>query len=767
MAQTPFDWFRKNSKVAVISLGVLCIMAFVVADPLMQWMNSAMGGPGSGRRGGEVAVTWQGGELTERELAGLIFKRQVLTSFISSVYREGTLKAMEEGLPADLPTTVEPLNLPTTREQNVEQSVLQSKIYADAARKAGMVVGDEMIQDYLEQLGRDRVSPSQMKEIIRNMQVGRGGGGVSAEFVFDIVRQELLARSYSSSFAYNRATMSPLENWQNWLKANDRVAIESAALPATDFLNEAPEPTDAEIKAYFEEYKNALPGDVMVQNTRLPSPTPAFQSPDMAQLQYVKTSFQEAEEEAQGEVTEEEIAEYYEKNKEYFPKSELDLSDATDESSETEEADQQEPETDPAHGQDADETTAKPDESESGGLTKKSPFRLVAAEVEDESQDAAETTGDDDSPAEGANGALDEFLSTPDEMNEDGPSEAPADDTADADDEKEEVEYQTLDEAREAIREQLARQKAAEKLQTKLSDLRDILMGDYETYATKRIVAEAENRAIPTPPAALADFEKLAKENGLEYGQTELLPLEELNQTDAGKLIQPDDSLGRYMPISVQALRPNGLELYEPTIASDADLNLYLVQKIKHVKQSTPKLAEVRDKVIEAWKKEKAGELALKRAQELAKRANDQGESLDELFAGDSSAEVVESELFSWLTPSIAPSGLYFLKLDNPGTVEHAGPDFMEAVFSLGPNEVGAALDYDKTHAYVFRVVQRENSQQELREQFLRAWNRWEGLRSVRQDHVRDTDRAVYESVLGGELPDWKRPPDEDPEEAA
>ena len=61
-----------------------------------------------------------------------------------------------------------PLRLPTKYEEGVETDVVQSQVFARAARDAGMVISDQTIVDYLTGLGRDRVSRDAMRE--------KGGG---------------------------------------------------------------------------------------------------------------------------------------------------------------------------------------------------------------------------------------------------------------------------------------------------------------------------------------------------------------------------------------------------------------------------------------------------------------------------------------------------------------------------------------------------------------------------------------------------------------
>ena len=59
--------------------------------------------------------------------------------------------------------------------------------------------------------------------------------------------------------------------------------------------------------------------------------------------------------------------------------------------------------------------------------------------------------------------------------------------------------------------------------------------------------------------------------------------------------------------------------------------------KTADIPGKVPTLEEVRDEVVRAWKMREAGKLALKRAEELAKKAQEKGGSLADAIAGDTS----------------------------------------------------------------------------------------------------------------------------------
>src|SRR5262245_19245180 len=103
------------------------------------------------------------------------------------------------------PLSVEIIYGAQTPEQQVENSVVTTRIFADLARKAGMQISDEAIRQYLIELGRGNVTLDQMRPIIERMQFG--GQRASIDYVFNALREEMLARNYLASYQFELATV--------------------------------------------------------------------------------------------------------------------------------------------------------------------------------------------------------------------------------------------------------------------------------------------------------------------------------------------------------------------------------------------------------------------------------------------------------------------------------------------------------------------------------------------------------------------------------
>lgn len=327
---SPFRIFRKYLKPLMVVLGVMIMFSFVILDPLAKYLAGGRVGNGDdpNRDANAVAVSWEGGELTNQELDSLVFRRRVARGFLDQVEGLGAQSAYLAGLEPS-PLRVFPLRLAESSQQGVEQSVLQTKLYADAAREAGMHVDDDAIVQYLLLLGRDRVTTDDMRAMLQNLEVA--GRKVPTDYVFDVLRDELLARNYLMSNMYAFQTVTPQQRWQDWLRVNDRVVLEAAATPVESYLIEVKEPTDAELAEFFEEHKKyePQPDPAMARSfgVELPMPVKGFRVPRKIDVQYLQANFADMVNKAEGDVTDEEIAKYYDDNKELFIKADTRLLD--------------------------------------------------------------------------------------------------------------------------------------------------------------------------------------------------------------------------------------------------------------------------------------------------------------------------------------------------------------------------------------------------------------------------------------------------------
>jgi hypothetical protein len=292
------------------------------------------------------------------------------------------------------------------------------------------------------------------------------------------------------------------------------------------------------------------------------------------------------------------------------------------------------------------------------------------------------------------------------------------------------------------------------------------LNGEFNKYIGQVFDAQSQDQAAPAPPPALADLASLAEKHGLRHGSTGPISALEMRETPVGKSTRSDT--GAVLLLDLFTTRD--LDLYQPVLTHDVNGNRYLMMKTSDTPGRVPNLVDVGDDVERAWKRTAASKLALKQAEELAKKAQESGGPLADYFADDQSIQVVRTDPFSKLTGGEVAivQGEYRqqpFRLSQPDEIAAPGPDFMRRVFELKDGEVGAVLNHDQSIAYVVRVVEHQDSLDELRTAYLAEANTWDGLRLKRYEHSQQAASSLVSDV--GANVNWEREPDQFAEEEA
>jgi hypothetical protein len=770
---SPFHIFRKYQKSLLAVAGVVLMFVFVLGDPLSQYIRrSGVGqGAGEGRHPDDVAVRWNGGQLTNAEVSQLVMRRLIVNGFLRQVEYEGRYAAVQAG-GEPRPLGVEMLSGAERPEQGVEQDVVQMRIFADTARAAGMSVSDENIVHYLDELGRNLVSADQIRAILARLQIG--GRGANLDFVFDALREELLARNYLATYTFAFSTVLPEQRWADWLQVNDRVVVEAAAIPAESFVVDVPEPTDAELSAFFvtkapidgKPYNEREPLPEQYAGVELPSPSPGFAVPRRIALQFLRADYDRFLAQVEEQVTEEEIEKFYEDNKDpHFIRADtelLDEQDAAAASSSTNDAAAGEnadaPPADDAKPAKDTQDAAAPATNDQSSLDQRphrSVFRLAAFADEKADSEAVSAT---DAAVQTAGDAASDAASTVAPESGASQPESAAEGSPHADAEKPK-EFQPLDEVRDEIRRQVAGLKVSEQLEKLMNSLESQLNESYSAYFNASLDAEAEETEPPPPPAELADLSPLAQKHSLTYEKTAPLSVRELRDLPVGKSARPDEG---NLPVYYSVFGRD-VELYKPFISFDLDNNHYLVMKTSDTPGRVLELNEIRDEVVRTWKLQKAADLALKRAEERAAQAQSTGRSLEDLFSDDKAVSVIKTDPFSFFTIGTVSreTGQTTFRLSQPEGIAAAGPAFMEKVFGLGADEVGAVFNHDHSIAYVVRVVEHQDTPAELRQAFLSEADTWYGLSATFRGHQRQAVGALLADMQESVGLKWERTPDQ------
>jgi len=772
-----FGIFRTYQKASMVALAILAMLAFFVLPPLLQY-------------GGQAAtvadtpvVTWNGGELRERGLERAMIMKSACNRFLA----EAAMAAGRDPAQA-------------TRFEVDERSVVSVMLLAEEAKKNGIVVSDAAINDFLAKETSGQVGVDQFLQIMSGLRVG--GSGVSQHDLFETLRQELLARNMVRLLQQGLVSSPPGLRWDYFRRLTQSATAEVVPIDVRSLGDQIKPPSVAALKAFFEAHKEDLPDPT--------SEKPGFREPHRAQVDYLVAKRGVFVEEISKEITDAEIAEYYEKNKTTQfrarpratpaaepasedrppspdaeapgtpaePSAPADEAPATEPAAATpdpaastppasEPAPVNEPAAEPAPATDAAPAAepapaadpapaAEPAPADkpadgSGAAVARSPFRQVAFQVPDapaaETPPAAEAAPAAAEPAAAAETAPADAV--PAETSAAGAAGAPA--------EGGDEQFQPLETVKEQIRERLARERAAAKVDLLFERVIADISGYNEDYALWKAREEARGIDPPVPP----DVAKIASLNGLEGGQTGLQSAEDAYE--AGGLGRSFDRVrdlnnrfGMRQVNWFEMIYGPGALNQRPVRSSDIEGNRYLSWRTADQPEFVPTFDTARANVEQAWKIVEGRELARKKAEAILAKA-EKGGSLEAAIVGEESLQAFKVGPFFWLSPQAALSGVP--QISQPTGIVMPGNEFMNAVFSLEPGGTAVAFNEPKTVCYCIRLIDVEPTAETLQERFIETRADPRTTFVAAQDELNRSLNGWFEGLESRSKLVWKRKP--------
>ena len=707
-----FEIFRKYQRSLLVCVAILAMLAFFVLPPFLQMGSSAgMQDP--------VAVTWIGGELREGGLERTVAMRSVVNRFLMESAAAGGRD------PSRLPL------LPEGEEQTVQTTLL-----AQDAKANGILVSDQAINDFLGQWTGNLVRQEQFDEILSRLRLGPLP--LTQQDLFEALRTELAARTmlmlHQSAFNAD----PPGWQWDYFRRLEQRATVETVPVVVESFAGDVPAPSESALRSFYEKYKNDLP--------EARSADPGFREPHRTQYEYLVAKRGLFEDESAKEVTDEQIAAYYEKNKTSMFRAKPPAPDAKENPPEEKANPAEEPAEEKASAPEVKpaEGDAKPAEetpTPKGAAIGGSPFRTVSfkqpeAKPADAATEPAKST--DEKPA--------------------GEPEKPA---AEADKKTDDAtQFEPLDTVKDDIRKRLSRERA----EARIDAIFTAVGGDISRYAEDYALWQARKPSgveAPRPP----DLAKIAEKQGLESARSELVAADAAFAAGgiggSFEFVQdPTSRFGIRQQRWLDQIFGSGSMSLRPIRSRDVEGNRYLSWRTEDQPEFTPSFETARPGVERAWRIVEGRSLAKKRAEEIAKQAEEKQQSLEATAAqaaGGADMTALQVEPFSWLTQGMAGGGQPVLS--QPEGLSMPGDEFMRAVFSLEPGRTAVAFNEPRTVCYVIRLVAQEPPTAELQEKFLAGRNDRQRIGMVAQREASNTFRELIESMQKRYRLDWKRQP--------
>lgn len=278
-------------------LGVMCMLAFVVLPSVMQMMQTGGGG------GDQVVVTTKYGSINESELRSMRQAREITNRFVADLMRR---------------SGADPRLLRNGQifGGSSEQEVVNAMLMARRAEEMGVIVSDDAVRLFIREVTQNQVSSDDMRLII-------DGLNVQQNHLFDALRAELAAQQVSRvlTSGVGPISASPAERYDYFRRVSARIRAEAVEVPVADFVDKVAAPSDADLAAFYEEYKDELPNSG--------TPEPGFRQPKMVAADVITVEYASfVDTEA---VTAEEVEKYYQEHLDDYKSISALIADSDDE----------------------------------------------------------------------------------------------------------------------------------------------------------------------------------------------------------------------------------------------------------------------------------------------------------------------------------------------------------------------------------------------------------------------------------------------------
>lgn len=337
---TPFEFFRRNQKVALAAVTGMAILSFLVADAASN--QGRMSGPAvailftgclaifgwiSGVKENKSrenalfgivlglavslifmffgrqtnSITASSGSISSSQLEMLSRNRMLANRLVTFVHRNAH--------PTDLNERGPQLFNHTGAEG--EREMIVTQLLLREADKFGIQVDREAALNYLKQIaGEDENGVTRLTKSVYSLSLEEtvaAAHGVSEATVLNAVQEELRARTAAVSL-FGSARTSPQSYWDLHRKMAVRQSSHYVSIPVTAFFDKA-EPGDAELKELFAVHRENYPN--FTAKGELQPGLPGFALQRREKLVYLEPDYESLEKQVPA-ITEEEILKRYE-----------------------------------------------------------------------------------------------------------------------------------------------------------------------------------------------------------------------------------------------------------------------------------------------------------------------------------------------------------------------------------------------------------------------------------------------------------------------
>lgn len=274
----PFAVFRRHQRKLLAIFAILAMFGFVLADSLPRLLSPGYGGA----RQDPVVVELYGKTLHRSDLEEMTVQRANANRFMAAL-----------------------TGRPVFGTHNT-RAIVDALILQHEADKLKMPKGPDAGREWLKEATDGRMNRTLFEATLSSF-----GNQVSGEQILSDIASQV--RILKVRRLLGSPVVTPLDVYKAYRDQNERVAARAVALPVEGFLAKVPEPTESQVKAFYDKYKDVLPDPNR--------DTPGFKIPRQVQVEFLTIDGSALALKLKDTLAEPELHSYYESRKSEFKKT--------------------------------------------------------------------------------------------------------------------------------------------------------------------------------------------------------------------------------------------------------------------------------------------------------------------------------------------------------------------------------------------------------------------------------------------------------------
>ena len=274
----PFAVFRQHQRKLLAVFAIMAMIGFVLSDTLPRWMNSG----GASAQDLEVAKLY-GQKIHLSDLAMMNQKRQRANRFMYYADRFGSPSYFGG----------------TTRAELIDAIILEHE-----ANRLGIPDSAAFARSWIDQQTSGAMNAALFETILARFDSKVGG----EQLLGDIASQ---VRIFMARQSIAVPVVTPLDVFRNYRDQNERTSFKVIPVVVDSFTTKVPDPTDPQVKEFFDKYKDVLPDSARS--------TPGFKIPRQVKAEWLGLDANAVTKAIQAKISEDELKTYYESRKKEFP----------------------------------------------------------------------------------------------------------------------------------------------------------------------------------------------------------------------------------------------------------------------------------------------------------------------------------------------------------------------------------------------------------------------------------------------------------------